>query len=73
MPNARPTPAATAEIISRLLKLGLLSEDAFRKMHHMRRSASKFQKYCNKHGQFISGSRNHQLAMKLREMLTDSQ
>jgi hypothetical protein len=73
MPDARPTPKETARNISELLKRGLLSEASFREMHHMRRSASNFQKYCNDRGEFNYDSRNHRLAMKLQEILTKGQ
>jgi hypothetical protein len=73
MPDTRPTPKETAENIMLLLKRGILNEASFRKMHHMQRSASAFQKYCNEHGEFIYDSRNHRLAMKLRQMVIDGQ
>ena len=69
MPDVCPTPGETAENITRLLKSKILSEAEFREMHHMGRSAAEFQKYCGEHSKFICDSRNHQLAIKLREML----
>ncbi|HTW81939.1 MAG TPA: hypothetical protein VME23_20500 [Terracidiphilus sp.] len=73
MPDARPTPKETAENIRLLLKRGLLSEASFREIHHMRRSASEFRKYCDDREEFIYDSRNHRLAMKLRQMMIDGQ
>ena len=67
--EARPDPRETIKIIDALMEQRF--DDAqFRPLHHWGDSLARFRNYCaTEVRSFIPGSRNHELAIRLRKLL----
>jgi hypothetical protein len=63
-------PKQTLDILDKLVKLGLTNE-AFKKLHHLRDTIHGFRKWCVKTSRFIADGNNERVHERLKYLLKE--